>query len=186
MKGILIAVFLGWLGGYRFYKGNKKLGILYLLTLGLCGIGWVVDIIIAVRENNNTKDNRKEITFSVAGCNYYREQITLLGKERREWKKSDSELLASGKDSVFRYSFPFDAELIPEPDNIYDKNAIAVVVEGQKIGHVPAALCEQVKPLIKKAKGVSCRISGGDYKRIEHGHVDTMFYDYSASVTIHR
>ncbi len=50
MAGLLIAIFLGWAGGYRFYKKNMWLGILYLLTAGLFGIGWLVDIYLAIRE----------------------------------------------------------------------------------------------------------------------------------------
>lgn len=50
MVGLLIAVFFGWLGGWRFYKKQFKLGILYLLTFGLFGIGWIIDIIKAVKE----------------------------------------------------------------------------------------------------------------------------------------
>ena len=48
MVGILIAVFLGWAGGYRFYKNNPKWGLIYLLTLGLCGFGWIYDIVLAI------------------------------------------------------------------------------------------------------------------------------------------
>lgn len=50
MVGLLIAIFLGWLGGYRFYKRQTGLGILYLLTFGIFGIGWIVDIISALKE----------------------------------------------------------------------------------------------------------------------------------------
>lgn len=49
MSGLLIAIFLGWLGGYRFYKKQTGLGVVYLLTGGLFGIGWLVDIIIAAK-----------------------------------------------------------------------------------------------------------------------------------------
>ena len=47
MAGLLIAIFLGWFGGYRFYKKQIGLGILYLFTVGLFGIGWLVDIVQA-------------------------------------------------------------------------------------------------------------------------------------------
>ena len=50
MAGLLIAIFLGWAGGYRFYKRQMGLGILYLLTFGLFGIGWMVDIYLSIRE----------------------------------------------------------------------------------------------------------------------------------------
>lgn len=50
MAGVLIAIFLGWAGGYRFYKKQIGFGILYLLTFGVFGIGWLVDIYVAIRE----------------------------------------------------------------------------------------------------------------------------------------
>ena len=39
----LLLTFLGWLGMHRFYIGKWPTGILYLLTLGLCGVGWLYD-----------------------------------------------------------------------------------------------------------------------------------------------
>lgn len=33
------------LGIHRFYVGKIGTGILFLLTLGLLGVGWVIDII---------------------------------------------------------------------------------------------------------------------------------------------
>lgn len=50
MVGIIIAVALGWAGGYRFYKKQIGLGVLYLFTCGLFGIGWIIDIVKAVNE----------------------------------------------------------------------------------------------------------------------------------------
>ncbi len=53
-KQVIIAIFLGWLGGYRFYKKQYVLGIIYLFTCGLFGIGWIVDIIQSCRPIKNT------------------------------------------------------------------------------------------------------------------------------------
>lgn len=50
MTGLLIAIFLGWAGGYRFYKKQPVLGVIYLFTFGIVWIGWIVDIILALRE----------------------------------------------------------------------------------------------------------------------------------------
>lgn len=41
----LLCLFLGPLGVHKFYEGKIGMGILYLFTLGLCGIGWVIDLI---------------------------------------------------------------------------------------------------------------------------------------------
>lgn len=51
-KRILIVVFLGWLGIHKFIDGNYKIGILYLFTFGLFGIGWTIDIIKEITRNN--------------------------------------------------------------------------------------------------------------------------------------
>jgi restriction system protein len=40
-----LCLFLGYLGAHKFYEGKVGMGILYFFTFGLCGIGWVVDLI---------------------------------------------------------------------------------------------------------------------------------------------
>lgn len=74
-KEILIAIFLGYLGGYRFYKKQYLLGVIYFLTLGLFFIGWLVDIILACKPNTNKSEyiNRTVITefyTKVVGVTY--------------------------------------------------------------------------------------------------------------------
>ena len=43
---LIICVFVGFLGIHHFYSGRNGLGVLYLLTAGLCGIGWIIDIVL--------------------------------------------------------------------------------------------------------------------------------------------
>lgn len=42
---LLLCIFLGYFGAHKFYEGKTGMGILYILTLGLFSIGWIVDII---------------------------------------------------------------------------------------------------------------------------------------------
>lgn len=54
----IIWLFLGLLGGHRFYFGHIGLGLLYLFTAGLFGIGWFVDLFLIgdlVRESQRKK-----------------------------------------------------------------------------------------------------------------------------------
>ena len=46
MAALLLCIFLGEFGIHRFYVGKIGTGILYLFTLGLFGVGWIVDIIL--------------------------------------------------------------------------------------------------------------------------------------------
>ena len=39
-----LCLFLGPFGAHKFYEGKIGMGILYLLTFGILGIGWIIDI----------------------------------------------------------------------------------------------------------------------------------------------
>lgn len=49
---LLLCIFLGYLGAHKFYEGKIGMGILYICTCGLCGIGWVVDIVLLICKPN--------------------------------------------------------------------------------------------------------------------------------------
>lgn len=57
---VLLAFFLGGLGIHRFYLKETGMGILYLLTAGLLGIGTLIDFIrlLVMKEDDfNAKYN---------------------------------------------------------------------------------------------------------------------------------
>ena len=47
-----LCLFLGFLGAHKFYEGKGGMGVLYLLTAGLLGIGWLVDCIALLFKPN--------------------------------------------------------------------------------------------------------------------------------------
>lgn len=54
LVALLLCIFLGGLGIHRFYLGYTGMGLLYLFTAGLAGIGWVIDIILLIIPNGLT------------------------------------------------------------------------------------------------------------------------------------
>ena len=48
----ILCVLFGYFGVHKFYEGKAGLGILYLFTFGLFGIGWFVDCIILLFKPN--------------------------------------------------------------------------------------------------------------------------------------
>lgn len=58
---LCVTIFGGWFGLHKFLTNNTTTGILYLFTFGLFGIGWIVDIIIAIQ---NLTSNQPTFTYS--------------------------------------------------------------------------------------------------------------------------
>jgi hypothetical protein len=56
---LLLSIFLGKLGIHRFYTGHIWIGVLMFLTLGCCGILWIVDLVMILTDSFKDSDGRK-------------------------------------------------------------------------------------------------------------------------------
>ena len=53
ITNLLITIFFGLFGVHKFIKGDKKMGFIYLFTLGLFGMGWIYDVVMAILRITN-------------------------------------------------------------------------------------------------------------------------------------
>jgi TM2 domain-containing membrane protein YozV len=56
-----IFLIFGFLGLHRFYLGKPKTGLLYSLTLGLLGIGWIIDFFLISKMVDQINSKNLEI-----------------------------------------------------------------------------------------------------------------------------
>mgnify|MGYP003317131071 CR=1 FL=1 len=45
---LILCISLGWIGIHKFYKKRVGLGILYVFTFGLFGVGWIIDSVVLI------------------------------------------------------------------------------------------------------------------------------------------
>ena len=56
MIAFLLCFFLGFFGAHRFYVGRYLMGVVYLFTLGLFGVGWLVDLVLVLLGKMRDRD----------------------------------------------------------------------------------------------------------------------------------
>lgn len=53
---LLLCFFLGFFGAHRFYTGRYLMGVVYLFTAGLLGVGWLVDLVLIILGKMRDRD----------------------------------------------------------------------------------------------------------------------------------
>ena len=116
-----------------------------------------------------TPTPRTEERHRVAGISYREKAALSLGMKNYDYDFNKKQLIEAGltDERIYKLVFyPDTCELIPEPDNPEDPNAIMVVVDGVHIGYIKKGSCARVHKLLRedRIKSVSCEIGGGPYK----------------------
>lgn len=110
-------------------------------------------------------------TYKVTGIGYRLNNLLELAEINKEYSYGKKRLIEEElvEERVWKYNFyPQTAELVPEPDNTHDPNAIRVLVDGVHVGYIKAGSCAHLLRLIQEDRIGRIRPSmgGGPYKYV--------------------
>lgn len=97
----------------------------------------------------------------VAGCDHYPEAFMSVCQKNGRFHSPD---IQRREYELLIYDGP--ARLVCDPSNKYDKNAVMVVVNGNKIGYIPAVDAAKIGALLKSRiiRGALVTMLGGNYR----------------------
>lgn len=113
----------------------------------------------------------------VAGVSHYKDNILTLARENPDYNLKKNELIKRQlfDEYIDQYKFfPEKVELMPEPTNQYDPNAVQVLVDGKLVGYIKAGSCKHILNIINenRIEKIEAKIKGGKYKCLLcHGDV---------------
>ena len=132
------------------------------------------DAILRTRQQRKSGDEEplepeKEL-LKVAGTSFRQDAIKSLGVKNPNYTKTRQAIQEAGLLGkwIYEYEFtPQQVDLVPEPDNPHDRDAIKVMVDGVHIGYVKAEMCAHVHDILctPRLQQVNCTIAGGKRKR---------------------
>ncbi len=107
--------------------------------------------------------------FHVTGVSHYISSIDDLAIDNPDYDLTKTEMIdeALEEERIYEYEFsPNNVQLIEEPDNQYDPNAIKVIIDGFLVGYIKKGSCAHVRKLLRsgKIRDISASITGGKYK----------------------
>lgn len=119
--------------------------------------------------NITTQKTEKVENHRIAGTSFRQKEIESLGEENPIYEYSKKELVDEGfeDEKIYFYNFsPSSVELIEEPDNSYDPNAIKVLIDRVHVGYVKKGSCSHIKKLLHSGNIIKldAEIHGGKYK----------------------
>jgi len=123
----------------------------------------------AAAEKTPAKPRAKFERHKVAGTSYHLDAIMELAEDNPDYDMTQREIIDDGltDERIYQYTFTDGpVELVDDPGNEYDPNAIKVLVAGQHIGYIKRGSTGRVHNLQRTGRvlGVTAEIYGGKYK----------------------
>ena len=115
------------------------------------------------------KPRAKFERHKVAGTSYHMDAIMALAQENPDYDLTKREIIDDDltDERIYQYTFADGpVELVDDPGNEYDPNAIKVLVAGQHIGYIKRGSTGRIHNLQRAGRvlGVTAEIYGGKYK----------------------
>lgn len=117
----------------------------------------------------HAEPSTKTITHKIAGVTFYKDNILSFAIQNSQYSLTKKQMIDSDLYDVYEYNFKTGkTELIPEPTNQYDPNAIKVLIDGKHVGYIKKGSCKHVLNLINQNRIVNIEsiIKGGNYKTL--------------------
>ena len=120
-------------------------------------------------------------TYKVTGTSHYLDNIMELAYDNVDFEYTKKELIEAGYENerIFKYDFSIKSfELVPEPTNEYDPNAIKVLADGLIVGYIKAGSCKHINKVIaeNRIEKISGKIEGGKYKYIGYDYETEKYF----------
>ncbi len=166
-KSILWWILIGW-----------WLAIIYFSIIGW----WLIPLRIILE---NIKPI-KPFYIDVVGTYYYKDNISqwLLENSYIQWQDQNYT-----KKSIFKFPV-VDTDrvfILPEPDNIHDRNAVVVYLDSYKIGYISSQENIEFKKIMKKNPSYIAKITGGDFKyKDEFGDIIKQESNYRINILVYK
>lgn len=133
----------------------------------------------------------------VAGATYHLDAIMELAEDNPDYDMTQREIIDAGMEEqrIYQYTFPDSpVELVDDPGNEQDPNAIKVLVAGQHIGYIKRGSTGRIHKLQRSGRvlGVTAEIYGGRYKivrcveeyQMQHYEMDRDESNYGAAIEL--
>lgn len=119
--------------------------------------------------------------YKVTGTSHYTENILTLASDNLDYKLTKKEMINEGYENerIYKYEFyPLKTELIPEPDNPYDPNAVKVIIDDVLVGYIKSGSCSHILKIIKENRivKITSEIGGGKYKYLGYDEDEDSYY----------
>lgn len=147
---------------------------------------------------SSTPSNVRSENHKIAGVQYYVNDSFALLSENYMFNLSKSELIdeydGSDQNRFYEYEYyTHDVQLLPDPDNQYDPNAIKVLAGGLQIGHIKKGSTGRIKNLLNSGtiKNYELELAGGKYKQVVYDYENDCYSiergesPYFATLTIY-